>query len=180
MYFFLLCVPILGAMEAPPQKPITINFIHETLSRPKDFRQAPPAQPLHKVIKALGDQKRLELLPIINARYYAQHEWPAITLLAKVGYFESLKILLDNDQSIINDQDLLGYSPLARAAKHGKFTIAKLLIEYGADLKLKNKCHKTAADLARENSHQEILALIQGKQEELENKNTLQPPRTDS
>ena len=41
--------------------------------------------------------------------------------------------------------------------------IVEMLLEEGADFKLRNKAGKTALDLARENGNEEILSLLQQK-----------------
>lgn len=53
-----------------------------------------------------------------------------------------------NETLDINDTDVDGNTPLHTAAHHGKLNIIKLLLQYGADTKRRNKFEQTALHLA--------------------------------
>ena len=53
-----------------------------------------------------------------------------------------------------------GSTPLHIAAEHGRLSVAKLLLERGADPKKVNEDGDTPLSLARENGHQEVFTLL--------------------
>ena len=53
-----------------------------------------------------------------------------------------------------------GWTALHAAAQHGDVEMAKLLIEWGADVTAANDEGKTAADLARERGHAAIVGML--------------------
>jgi ankyrin repeat protein len=68
-------------------------------------------------------------------------------------------ILLDSGANVNATQNGQ-FPPLHAAAANGSFDLVKLLLERGADVSLRTADGQTAADLAREKGHQEVLALL--------------------
>jgi len=56
----------------------------------------------------------------------------------------------------VNTVDSLNYTPLHWAARNGRLSVAKLLEERGADLRLKNGYGWTASELARSNGKLDV------------------------
>ena len=124
--------------------PSGVYFVHE-----------PAAQPLNKVVLCAHARKRFDVLKVVMDYYYAKNKWPAITLLAGAGYYESVKILLEcND--LINRRDFLLRTPLMCAARNNHLEIVHLLVERNADISLVDACNLNAVQHAREKKHNVI------------------------
>lgn len=136
---------------------------------PSQLIHEPPAQPINALVQEIVQKRRLELLAMVNARYFACLGWPAITLLAGAGYFGSVKLLLDSGADA-NAKNFLLRTPLICAAKCGRVEIVQILLEAGVDLECKDACKYDALRHARESNHQLIATMIQQK---IENNNTL-------
>jgi ankyrin repeat protein len=69
------------------------------------------------------------------------------------------QVLIDAGADI-NTAQLQGYTPLHYAAANGLETIARRLLERGADRSVRDKTGKTASDLAREKGHLALADLL--------------------
>jgi len=75
-------------------------------------------------------------------------------LFAATGHFpETVKLLLDNksDPNIVDNGE--HFSPLMHAAAEGNLDIVKILLEFGADMELKDVDGDTAESFARQKGH---------------------------
>lgn len=78
-------------------------------------------------------------------------------LYASTGPFpETVKILLDRGAkpNVIDSDE--HFSPLMHAAAEGNFSVVKILVEYGADLSLKDVDGDDAESFARQAGHQQV------------------------
>ena len=67
-------------------------------------------------------------------------------------------MLLDKYSASVNATDKLGYTALHRAAYKGNLEVVKLLTSYSqCDVKAKKHSGKTAADIARDKGHSDIV-----------------------
>lgn len=116
------------------------------------FLHEPPAQPINKIIMLAHAKKRFDLVKIVMEYYYANHKWPAITLLAGAGYFDSVKILLEcGDQ--VNHRDFLLRTPLMCAARNNQLEVIHELLKHNPDTTLIDACNLNALQHAREKMH---------------------------
>ena len=60
----------------------------------------------------------------------------------------------------INLQENTGWTALHFAAEKGYMSICQMLLEHWADPHIKNNDEKTAADIASDNSHDDVYSLI--------------------
>jgi ankyrin repeat protein len=78
---------------------------------------------------------------------------------------DPIKLILETIQKqgltgAVNAKDKEGSTPLMLAAKRGRYKVAKLLLEQGADIDVKNDNDKTALDLATEKRHWKTVPLL--------------------
>lgn len=81
------------------------------------------------------------------------------TALMKAAYrnhYGAVEILLQHNASLVEQIDKDGWSALTYAATQGNEVLIKLLIQYGADIHLKDKLGRSIAENAREHGHQHI------------------------
>jgi ankyrin repeat protein len=71
------------------------------------------------------------------------------------GRLEECRLLLDWGARILPTVGTK-FTPLHWAVKMGHFSVAKLLVERGADVTLKSSLHKTACDTARTAGHKDL------------------------
>jgi hypothetical protein len=76
------------------------------------------------------------------------------------GHNDMMQFLVHEAKLKLDVQDNYGDTALHDAAKFGHPTVAKILIEAGADTRIRNKEGKTPLDLATEHSKPEVLALL--------------------
>jgi ankyrin repeat protein len=76
------------------------------------------------------------------------------------GHCEAAKYLLSKGEKI-NAKQYDGWTVLMHAAAKGDSDTIKFLLEKGAETKPKNTDGKTAAEIARENKHEEMAKLIE-------------------
>jgi len=60
-----------------------------------------------------------------------------------------------------NIRNNLGFSPLMMAAREGQSETAQVLIEGGADRRLRNKRRETASDIAATTGHEAVSRLLE-------------------
>lgn len=137
---------------------------------PSQLIHEPPAQPINALVHEIAQKQRMELLAVVNARYFACLGWPAITLLAGAGYFKGVKILLDAGANP-NAKNFLLRTPLMCAAKSGRLEIVELLLERDIDLVCQDACKYDAMRHARESGHELIATMIKQR---IENSNALE------
>jgi len=85
-------------------------------------------------------------------------------LAAADGRLEACRILLERDAEV-NSRDVKGVTPLHEASKShsGRFptaAVVRLLLDYGADVQLRNLGGQTASEVARGPEEQEIVRLL--------------------
>ncbi len=94
----------------------------------------------------------------------------AFSLAAQYGHVELVRSLLDAGEDPDRYNSLGGHShstPLHQAAAAGHASVARLLVERGARLDLKDVLwHATPADWARQEGHTELEALLRANQRE--------------
>lgn len=85
-------------------------------------------------------------------------------LFAATGHFpETVKLLLDNksDPNIVDNGE--HFSPLMHAAAEGNLDIVKILLEYGADMDLKDVDGDTAESFARQKGHTAVADYLKSR-----------------
>ena len=84
-----------------------------------------------------------------------------------IGNAHIAKLLLDGKYegkgADINTQDINGYTPLMWACIYSHEAVVRLLLDRGADIKLRLKDGRTALPLARSNNHASIVALLEAR-----------------
>ncbi|XP_015911917.1 G patch domain and ankyrin repeat-containing protein 1 homolog [Parasteatoda tepidariorum] len=81
---------------------------------------------------------------------------------AQEGTLEVIKECINkDDKSLINKQDVYGWTPLMCATCEGHLNVVKYLLQCGADVNVKCKQGKTALDIARAKQHIDILNLFE-------------------
>ena len=83
-----------------------------------------------------------------------------LTVATRSAAADIVKLLLKNKIFNINAKDNNGLTALMEAADWGHKNIAKLLIDAGADVSIKNSEGRTARDIAEQKNHQEIVDLL--------------------
>ncbi|MEA3640836.1 MAG: ankyrin repeat domain-containing protein [Lamprobacter sp.] len=89
-----------------------------------------------------------------------QGGYTALLLATSNNHTQVMKQLLDQGAMIDAKEQTQGYTPLIWAAHRGHQQAVALLLERGADTTLPDFDGKTAADHAREEGHEETLALL--------------------
>ena len=79
---------------------------------------------------------------------------------AFAGQADAARMLIEKGAKIDSVDAESGNTPLHHAASWGRKAVVVLLLEKGANRGLKNRAGKTAADLAKENSQDEVLGLL--------------------
>ncbi len=95
-----------------------------------------------------------------------RHGWAPLHYAAAVGDADIVKLLLDKS-AYIDAESPNKTTPLMMAARGGQTETAKVLIEAGADVSLKNDQGLNAVDVALKNDHRDTADLI---------KSALKPP----
>lgn len=72
-----------------------------------------------------------------------------------------IELLITSGATINLQTGDMRFTPLMFAARNNREDIVTCLLANGADKTLQNKAHKTAADLAREEGHEELADLIE-------------------
>jgi ankyrin repeat protein/tetratricopeptide (TPR) repeat protein len=85
---------------------------------------------------------------------------PALHLAASGGHERIVKRLLEIKGVDINSVDKNGYTPLSWAAKHGRTTVVKILLDKRANIHASTPDEKTPVDLANENGHPETVSIL--------------------
>merc|ERR1712217_708964 len=92
-----------------------------------------------------------------------------LLLAAQEGFLEIVKLLLTEGKSdAVNSKAADGRTPLISAARFGFLPVCKVLLENGADRTVRVQGSEfvgsdgTAADVAEENEHTELAALLRG------------------
>ena len=85
--------------------------------------------------------------------------WAAIHYAAASGNVETLNLLLDN-AAYIDSESPNKTTPLMLAIWSGKYDTAKVLIDAGADIQLKNDAGMTAKDFAKEVGRNDLISLF--------------------
>ena len=80
---------------------------------------------------------------------------------ASARHAEAARMLLEHGAPV-NARQHGGWAPLHAAAQNGDRAMVELLLEHGADPQASNDEGKTAASLAREKGHTDIMALVEG------------------
>lgn len=85
--------------------------------------------------------------------------WAPLHYAATKGHLKMMELLLE-EHAFIDAQAPNGNTPLMMAAYYSTPEAVKLLIEAGADIKLRNSASKTALDLAQMTNHRNSAELI--------------------
>jgi len=84
----------------------------------------------------------------------------ALNLASAEGRLDVVKLLVKNNVRI-NHVNKYGWTALMRAVDNRRADIAKYLIGCGADVRIKDKLNRTAADIARNKSYFELIGLVE-------------------
>lgn len=90
-----------------------------------------------------------------------EDELTVLHCAAGEGHEPIARLLLSRAPYLANEQSKSGWSPVHSAAVMGHAHVVRLLIEYGADLKLTNNQGKTAGELAKERNKTEVCRTIE-------------------
>ena len=122
-----------------------------------------------------GHTKTVKLLLDHRARVNDKDSagWCALMFASRNGHIESVKLLLglrcNREQPIllnhhyrtdINMQNNSGCTSLIIASQNRQTNIAKCLLQYGADTKIKDNFGQSATDYATKNGHTELVNLL--------------------
>ncbi len=77
------------------------------------------------------------------------------------GNQDSLALIVNREQGLINHQDHMGNTALMLAALHGYELLVKTLLQSGADTGIRNSLNQTALSLAQENGHNRVIYLLE-------------------
>jgi len=88
--------------------------------------------------------------------------WTALHYASAKGNIEIIQLLLDNS-AYIDAESPNGTTPLMMAAKGGFLKAAKLLVQEGADLSLKNQLGLDAVDFAMQNDHRDVAEWLKSR-----------------
>jgi ankyrin repeat protein len=106
---------------------------------------------------------KLILDPPYNANMNVETKdcWTALSLAAREGHSEVVKMLLEKDGVDMNKANSRGYTPLSLAARSGHTEIVKLLLEKdGVDVNKADSFGGTALSFAARGGHSEIVKLL--------------------
>jgi len=84
----------------------------------------------------------------------------ALHSAASARNLEAARLLVERGAPV-NARQQGGWAPIHGAAQNGDRAMVELLLEHGADGSLANDAGKTAAEVAREKGHEEIVALLE-------------------
>lgn len=117
--------------------------------------------PLH-VAAAHSDVDGLRLLMAHGAAIQARDKW-GTTPLFRASTAANVSELIHTGKADVNDQDMLGNTPLFYAAwrNAGNGEVVGMLCFYGADPMKKNNRGFSALDIAREEKHPELVEKMQ-------------------
>ncbi len=117
--------------------------------------------PLH-VAAAHSDVDGLRLLMAHGAAVQARDKW-GTTPLFRAATAANVSELIHTGKADVNDQDMLGNTPLFYAAwrNAGNGEVVGMLCFYGADPMKKNHRGFSALDIAREENHPELVEKMQ-------------------
>ncbi len=92
---------------------------------------------------------------------------------AKYGDLEKLKVLLSNNQDLINSQDDFGATPLHWAGIRGQVEISMYLIEHGADVNIKESHGAPPLHWAAHCDHTDVIRALISKGSKVDEKNMM-------
>lgn len=104
-----------------------------------------------------------------NNIYYKDHNNETLLIIAAhVGNYEAVDILIDyykrlhkdKIKTLVNMQDVDGFTPLMYLAFHGNYHCVRRLIYCGAKMHLSNNKGLTAYDIAQTKKHFDILGML--------------------
>ena len=90
----------------------------------------------------------------------SSYKKPLLAIAIDNNDISMVNFLIKQNYVNINEADYDGFTPLMIAVSNFHYEICKLLIENGANLKIKNWKNKTAYDIAVDNQNKEIISLF--------------------
>ena len=97
---------------------------------------------------------------LVDARFMGK---TPLHLAASMGKKQSVEALLAKGANVHLKAETEGSTPLLEAARNGFKEIVELLVAKGADLYVKDPQGKTPIQLAQENNHPEVVALLKAR-----------------
>ncbi|MFZ6686338.1 ankyrin repeat domain-containing protein [Undibacterium sp. SXout11W] len=91
-----------------------------------------------------------------------QPGWSAVHYAAASGSVETLDFLLEH-AAYIDSESPNKTTPLMMALRFGKYDTAKVLIDAGADINLKNDAGMTAMNFAQESERKDLILLLKNR-----------------
>lgn len=117
--------------------------------------------PLHKAAE-IGNPKVIELLlkngAICNSKNF--NRATPLHIAVKKNKEEAVVELIQSCDQVNAMAYRSDLTPLHLASLNGYYKIAKILVENGADITVKNRVGKTPLDIAEENDHKNIVDLL--------------------
>jgi ankyrin repeat protein len=83
-----------------------------------------------------------------------------LMVAAREGKADVVRALLSGNDVNVNVTDAQGDTPLIGASRFGHDDVVRVLVERGADLKVKNKEGQTALMLAARNGHDDVVRIL--------------------
>ena len=83
-----------------------------------------------------------------------------INLHKNKDHLETIKLILQSGANLDAQENNNELTSLMLASQYGLIDVAKLLLQAGARIEIRNKYGKTAADLAQESGHTELAKLL--------------------
>ena len=108
-----------------------------------------------------GDEKRVEKLMKRNPSEIVNDDRTnALLFAARRGFDDAVRIILEENEEIIDDIGLNGYAAIHYAAKYGHEDILLMLIRRGADLNIPDDGGAIALHYAASSEHLKILKVL--------------------
>lgn len=114
----------------------------------------------NSVIITSNDRESIAEDDYINNIHADRDNLNLISYVLKGDYKQVAK-LLDSGTDVNAGITETGFTPLMGAAQYGNYSVAELLVDYGADINLKDIEGKTAIDYAKANGHIDVANFLQ-------------------
>ncbi len=101
-----------------------------------------------------------ENINIINATVNGNENVCKLMVLSYFGYYNIIKKLIEKSQSVVNEQNYNGYTPLHMAVEGGYNNIIELLIKYGSDVNVTTNDGVSPLFLAVKKGYIEVVKVL--------------------
>jgi len=149
--------------------PLLIYFVWRTFkwSEPETIEK-------DRAEKEAEEKNQKNKKEIIKKQKIGKHGYTKLMYLSGNGEIYDVQYQLLLNKSDINTQEKDGYTALMYASSGGHLKVVELLIDFGADKELITKKGNNALFFAKNNSHTEIISILQSGSPTTDRKNS--PP----